>query len=72
MDPFRSLAFALYHVLGLGGNQPGMCETLRGVTRRQSAKGSQAKGGCPILQVNRLPGHLCSYSLQSPRKAIGS
>lgn len=40
MDLFRALTFALYHVMGLKGNQPGL--------------GSQAKGRCLLLPVNRL------------------
>lgn len=35
MDLFRALMFFLYHVMGLKGNQPGMCGALKGMARRQ-------------------------------------
>lgn len=72
MGLFSTQIVNLCHVMGLKGNQPGTCRALRGMISRQAEEGSQAKGRCPILQVNKTRDPLCSHSLQSLRKSLGS
>lgn len=60
MDLFRALTFVLYHVMGLKGNQPGMCGDTKRYDQETALRGFPGQGQMSSPAGEEATGHPCS------------